>query len=407
MRLLIAAASTLAALSLCAASKAAFPAAQGRLLTVSEDQGFATASLLRNGKFVPVGVPIGIHGTAAMSPNGTQLVMVDTVPLFLETQVPALLTASLLGEFEVLPITGVTGRPSWSPDGTKIAYAGNASGNWDIYVADAAGGSAVDLTSSSPANETEPRWSPDGTKIAFQSDRTGNLDIYTMNPDGTGVTNLTANPAQDTLGDWSPDSHSIVFSSTRTGNGDVYVMGATGIPTTRLTNDPGADTHAAWSPDGSTIAYSNDGDGDNEVYEIAPDGSGLTRITNNATEDLVQDWQALRDTTPPRIHALKSTGRRGGRGRFRFTVKENSGTVSVKVEYSYDVRNGSVVGFGSQTFRHVRAGRIYGIPSDPGELGGTPKSFRFCLTATDSSANVGNRSCARFHVLPKATKRKR
>ena len=142
----------------------------------------------------------------------------NTVPFFPGIQVPDLIVGSLLGEFNVLPISGLAGRVSWSPDGSKIAFAGNANGNWDIYVVDAGGGSPVDLTSSSPAADTEPRWSPNGSKIAFDSDRGGNVDVYSMSPDGSAVTDMTSNPAADTLGDWSPDSQRIVFSSTRTGN---------------------------------------------------------------------------------------------------------------------------------------------------------------------------------------------
>jgi hypothetical protein len=98
VRVLIAAASALAALVLVSASQAAFPASQGRLLIVSENHGFATPELLRTGQPLVTGVPVGIHGTAAMSPDGTQMALVDTVQLFPEEQVPALTVGTLLGE---------------------------------------------------------------------------------------------------------------------------------------------------------------------------------------------------------------------------------------------------------------------------------------------------------------------
>jgi dipeptidyl aminopeptidase/acylaminoacyl peptidase len=91
--------------------------------------------------------------------------------------------------------------PSWSPDGTKIAFASNRDGNWEIYVVNADGSGSQRLTNN-PATDLRPRWSPDGTKIAFQSDRDGNQEIYSMNPDGSGQTNLTHNPADDILYDW-------------------------------------------------------------------------------------------------------------------------------------------------------------------------------------------------------------
>ena len=52
------------------------------------------------------------------------------------------------------------------------------------------------------ANDGAPAWSPDGTKIAFASNRDGNFEIYVMNANGTGQVNVTNHPAFDTLPDW-------------------------------------------------------------------------------------------------------------------------------------------------------------------------------------------------------------
>ena len=48
-----------------------------------------------------------------------------------------------------------------------------------------------------PANDFGPTWSPDGSRIAFESDLSGLAEIYTVNPNGSGLTNLTNNPAFD------------------------------------------------------------------------------------------------------------------------------------------------------------------------------------------------------------------
>ena len=91
-----------------------------------------------------------------------------------------------------------------------------------------------------------PSWSPDGSKIAFMSTREVNYNIYIMNPDGTNQTRLTNNPASDNRPDWSPDGSKIVFASSRDGNSEIYVMDPDGTNQTRLTNNQALDSTPFW-----------------------------------------------------------------------------------------------------------------------------------------------------------------
>src|SRR5688572_15510070 len=54
-----------------------------------------------------------------------------------------------------------------------------------------------------------PHWSPDGRRIAYQSNRTGNSEIYVMNADGSGVVQLTHTAAVDENPAWSPGGQHI------------------------------------------------------------------------------------------------------------------------------------------------------------------------------------------------------
>jgi len=63
-------------------------------------------------------------------------------------------------------------------------------------------GSGVTRLTRHEAKDWHPAWSPDGTKIAFASDRTGNWEIHVMRADGTGVTRLTRNDADDQHPSW-------------------------------------------------------------------------------------------------------------------------------------------------------------------------------------------------------------
>jgi len=80
--------------------------------------------------------------------------------------------------------------PVWSPDGTKIAFGFHQHDHWEIYVMNADGSNRVRLTQEElfakpPPNNVSPAWSPDGRHIAFFSDRNGKWELYLMNADGS------------------------------------------------------------------------------------------------------------------------------------------------------------------------------------------------------------------------------
>ena len=105
-------------------------------------------------------------------------------------------------------------QPLWmrynqiSPKGDKIAFAYKG----DIYVVDAQGGTAQQLTTSS-AYDYYPIWSHDGEKIAFATDRNGNFDVYVVSAKGGVAKRVTTNSANETPLAFSPDNTEIYYSA--------------------------------------------------------------------------------------------------------------------------------------------------------------------------------------------------
>jgi len=133
-------------------------------------------------------------------------------------------------------------------------------------------------------------------RIAFSSYRDGAVDIYTMQPDGSGVRNLTNDPQPDFQPAWSPDGNLIAFVSLHVGSSQfdqVYLMNPRGGDRVRLTDlGRGNAQEPAWSPDGGRIAFhvSFGGAIDDEIYTMNSDGSDLVRITNNDRADSNPAW---------------------------------------------------------------------------------------------------------------------
>jgi TolB protein len=141
--------------------------------------------------------------------------------------------------------------PAWSPDGTKLVYASNASGAYQLRIHD------IDTSSDEPvatgvASATTPAFSPNGKTLAFSG-----AAIYTIPVGGGSALALTDGTTRDSAPVWAPDGELIYFSSNRSGQFEVWSMKPDGSSLTQITTSSDMIGGIAVAPDGATLAYAN------------------------------------------------------------------------------------------------------------------------------------------------------
>ncbi len=293
---------TLVAASLCALSitpspvgSASFPGANGRIAFTSERGGPADIYTVN-----PDGTderrltddPAGA-GQPSWSPDGTEIAFSRSGDIYV-------MDADGSNQRMVTGPPRIEFQPSWSPDNTKIVFTRYVDREQtDIVVVDLATGVETQLTET-PGRHELPSWSPDGTTIAYVGPGQVAPEIHVMDADGANQRSLGVVGNEP---NWSPDGSQLAFASRDPATVDesaIFVMGRDGSSIRQLTFDSGQETQPSWAPDGTEIVFASllRKDGDPEIYRITVDGQRYVRVIERPGNDEAPNWQPVQFVPP-------------------------------------------------------------------------------------------------------------
>ena len=168
--------------------------------------------------------------------------------------------------------------PAIAPRAKRLAYTQNLSDQdiWQIQP-----GKPPQSFASSTRDEYNPQYSPDGKRVAFSSNRSGQMEIWVCDQDGGNLVQLTHFETHSGSPRWSPDGGSIAFDRHLKGSWYICVMASDGGAVRRLTSGEGDEIDPSWSRDGKWIYYSCNRTGRFEIWKTAAEGGKGIQVTRN------------------------------------------------------------------------------------------------------------------------------
>ena len=179
---------------------------------------------------------------------------------------------------------------------TRIAYVTQARKRFSLWVADADGQNAQ-VALSSPEPIISPTWSPNGTQLAYVSFESKKPVIY-VHAIATGERQMVANfKGSNSAPAWSPDGKRLVATLTLAGHSQIYSVDLATNKPERLTDSVSIDTEPVWSKDGQFLYFVSDRGGSPQIYRMSALGGAPKRVTftgnYNVSPDISPDGKTL------------------------------------------------------------------------------------------------------------------
>ena len=175
--------------------------------------------------------------------------------------------------------------PTWSPDGSRLAYCTTIGPNYgQIHIANADGKGKRQLTHLK-TGACFPEWSPDGKEIAITLYDANSTSLAVVDENGALLRNL--GPGSDAH--WSPDGKQLLFlrplPHTKNG-GSIWIMRADGSEAREILEDSSHAVQTNWLPNGAGILFASERGGFSAIYAVDLEGKNVRKIAVDPSMNL-------------------------------------------------------------------------------------------------------------------------
>ncbi len=180
------------------------------------------------------------------------------------------------GAQEVYGSWGPLLSPSWSRDGSRLAFVSFGEGGSIVQIMQLNTGQTEIIAQFSGIN-TAPAWSPDGSRLAYSTSRHGSPDVYVYDINSKQHTRISTHYGIDTEPAWTPDGRGLLFTSNRTGKAQIYLASLSGGDTTRVTFEGDENANASYDPTGTRLTMVHEG---GQIAVMDEETNRVTMLTN-------------------------------------------------------------------------------------------------------------------------------
>jgi TolB protein len=168
---------------------------------------------------------------------------------------------------------------------TRIAYVTKAPGKFTLRITDADGENIQPaLIDNEPI--ISPSWSPDGSELAYVTFHDKKAKVVIRNVRQGTTREVASFKGSNSAPAFSPDGRTLAVTLSKDGGSHVYLMDRSGANVRRVTESTGIDTEARFSPDGASLYFVSDRGGGPQIYRQPVGGGGATRVTFNGAYNI-------------------------------------------------------------------------------------------------------------------------